>query len=143
MIGSGKTRRAFAGANGGAAAVEFAIVLPLLVGLVVGVVQYGVEIIANQQMHNGVASAAMYIMRGGSGVSSIQNVAMGAWPNPPSDAAVSVTQACQCNGAGAACGALCADQSYPQSFTTITATGTYVGIFGSQAMSASQVVRTQ
>lgn len=130
-------------ARQGAAAVEFAIVLPVLAGLIVGLIQYGGAIIAYQQLHNGVSSAAQYVMRGGQNTTAAHDVAIASWPNRPSDGAVTVTQACTCAGAGASCAGLCPDNSYPQSFTTIGASGTYAGPFSNQSMSASQVVRTQ
>ena len=130
-------------AVGGAAAVEFAIVTPFLAAMLIGVVQYGGMIIANQQMHDGVSAAAVYVMRGGSDATTIQSIATGTWPNKPSDAKVSVTQACSCAGVTQACSVLCADGSYPQSFTTISASGTYNGLWASQSMSTTQVVRTQ
>ncbi len=129
--------------RGGAAAVEFAIAMPFLAAMLIGIVQYGGMIVAFQQMHDGVANAAVYVMRGGSDATTIQGVATGAWRNKPADASVSVTQACSCAGVGQACNILCADGSYPQSFTTISASGTSTGVWGNQSMSTSQVVRTQ
>lgn len=131
------------GDTGGAAAVEFALVLPILAVFVIALIQYGGMIIANQQMHNGVASGALYVMRGGSDATAIHDVSLSAWPNRPSDAGISVAQSCVCAGATSTCSSLCPDQSYPQTFTQITATGTYTGLFGNQAISATQVIRTQ
>jgi Flp pilus assembly protein TadG len=133
----------FRKATGGVAAVEFALIIPLISGLVIGIIQYGGMIFAYQQMHNGVASGALYIMRGGSDPTTIQTLAMSAWPNQPSDASVTSARSCTCAGGAASCSSLCPDGSYPLSFTTITASGTYTGLFGTNAMSASQVVRTQ
>lgn len=130
-------------AESGAALVEFAIVVPILSAFVIGIVQYGGMVIAFNQMHDAVSSGAVYVMRGGSDSTAIHDVAVAAWPNPPGDAAVNVNQACSCAGVTAVCNALCADGTYPQSFTTITASGTYSGLWGSQAMSNTQVVRTQ
>jgi Flp pilus assembly protein TadG len=127
----------------GAAAVEFALALPMLAVLVAGVIQYGGLVIANQQMHNGVASGAVYIVRGGTGTDTVQSVALGGWPNKPADAAVTAVQSCTCSGGSAGCTSLCADGSYPQRFITISATATYHGAFADNAMSATQVVRTQ
>jgi Flp pilus assembly protein TadG len=129
--------------TGGAAAVEMAIAAPFLSAVLIGIVQYGGMIMANQQMHDGVSSAAVYVMRGGADATTIRSIATSAWPNKPSDAAVSVTQICSCAGLGQACSVLCADGSYPQAFTTITASATYTGLWKSQSMSTSQVVRTQ
>lgn len=135
--------RRLARAAGGAAAVEFAVVTPFLAAMLVGVIQYGGMIVANQQMHDGVAAAAVYVMRGGNDSATIRSIATGAWPNRPSDAAVTVAQFCSCAGVTQTCSALCADGSYPQSFTTISASGTYSGVWANQSMSTSQVVRTQ
>jgi Flp pilus assembly protein TadG len=132
-----------AAATGGAAAVEMAIATPFLTAALLGIVQYGGMIMANQQMHDGVSSAAVYVMRGGADATTIKSIATSAWPNKPADAAVSVTQICSCAGVGQSCTLLCADGSYPQAFTTITATGTYNGVWTSQSMTTSQVVRTQ
>ncbi len=127
----------------GTAAIEFAILLPMLVAMVVGVIQYGGQVVANQQMHNGIASGAMYIMRGGTDTTAIHDIAIGAWPNRPADASISVTQACTCAGVTATCTVLCADQSYPLAFTTLSGSGTYTGPFATQSLSATQVVRTR
>ena len=144
MIGPAiQTARRLAREARGAAALEFAIALPFLSAMLLGVVQYGGMIVANQQMHDGVASAAVYVMRGGSDTSTIQSIALSTWPNKPADAAISVAQGCTCAGATAVCTSLCADGTYPQAFTTVTATGTYTGVWTNQSMSTAQVVRTQ
>jgi Flp pilus assembly protein TadG len=127
----------------GAAAVELALVLPLLAVLAAGVIQYGGQILAYQKMHNGVAAAALYVMRGGSGSSTIRSVALGAWRDQPSDASVSVSQYCSCASVVSSCSTLCSDSSYPQGYTTISASGSFAGPFASQSMSTIQVVRTQ
>lgn len=130
-------------ATDGAAMVEFVIVAPLLVAFVIGIVQYGGMVIAYNQMHDAVESGAVYVMRGGSAASTIKSVTNAAWPNAPSDSSVSVSQVCSCLGVTSSCSSLCSDNSYPESFTTISASGTYSGLWGNQSMSTSQVVRTQ
>lgn len=135
--------RRFGAARDGAALVEFAIVAPILSAFVIGIVQYGGMVIAYNQMHDAVSSGAIYVMRGGSDSTAIHDVTVAAWPNPPGDASVNVNQACSCAGVTQACNVLCADGSFPQSFTTISASGTYSGLWDSQAMSSTQVVRTQ
>jgi Flp pilus assembly protein TadG len=135
--------RRLARSTHGAAAVEFAIVVPFLAAMLVAVIQYGGMIIANQRMHDSVSAAAVYVMRGGSDSATIKSIATNTWSSPPADANVTVSQACSCAGVTQACSILCTDGSYPQSFTTISATGTYTGVCGNQSMSTTQVVRTQ
>ena len=135
--------RRFRTADKGAALVEFAIVVPILSAFVIGIVQYGGMVIAYNQMHDAVSSGAIYVMRGGSDATAIKAVTVESWPNPPGDANVNVNQACSCAGVTQTCSALCADGSFPQSFTTISATGTYAGLWDSSSMSSTQVVRTQ
>jgi hypothetical protein len=130
-------------ATGGAALVEFAIIVPLLSAFVLGIIQYGGMLIAFDRMHAAVASGAVYVMRGGTSATAIHDVTVSAWPNSPSDGSVSVSQRCVCLGVTSVCSTLCSDGSYPQSFTNISATGTYAGLWGSQSMSSSQIVRTQ
>jgi len=129
--------------QGGAAAVEFAVVAPFLAAVLAGVVQYAGMTMAFERMHDAVSSGAVYVMRGGSSATTIHDLTVSAWSTPPGDAAVTVTQACSCAGTVGTCSTLCADASYPQSFTTITATATYSGLWGSKAMSTTQTVRTQ
>jgi Flp pilus assembly protein TadG len=132
-----------AAATGGAAAVEFALVLPFLAALVVGVAQYGGMVIAYEQMHDGVESGAMYIERGGSVMTTAQDVSLGAWANKPSDAAVTATHYCVCAGVTSSCTSLCSDNTYPQAYTQIVATGTYSGLYANQSMTTTHTIRTE
>ena len=128
----------------GVAAVEFAIVAPLLIAMVLAIAQYGGLLVAHQQMHNGVAAGAMYVMRGGSDTTAIHDIALSAWPGRPADASISVSQSCSCAGATVDCANLCPDNvTYPQAFTVISASGTYSGLLQNQSLSAAQTVRTQ
>jgi len=144
MIGVvARTLRRLSAAAAGAAAVEFALIIPVLAAMAVGVMQYGGLVLAYQQMHNGIASGAVYVMRGGSDATAIHDITVGGWPHRPSDGVVVVVQACSCAGVSASCTTLCVDGTYPKHFTTISATGTYTGPFATQSMAATQVVRTQ
>ncbi len=127
----------------GGALVEFAIIIPLLAALVVGVGQYALMIPAYQQMHAAVQSGAVYVMRGGSDTPTVASVSLSGWANKPSDAAVSASKSCTCGSTSAVCSALCLDGSYPRAFINISATGTYTGLTGSQSMSTVQSVRIQ
>lgn len=135
--------RHFGSAKGGAAIVEFALVAPFLIAMAVGVIQYGGMLIAYQQLHNGIDSGAVYVMRGGTGASTIHDVALSAWTNPPSDANISVNQSCTCPSGTSICTSLCSDGSYPQAYTTISGSGTYTGPYATKSMVTSQTIRTR
>src|SRR5262249_5612730 len=107
MFGLASRLRAAARSTSGAAAVEFAIILPVLAAFVIGIIQYGGMIIAYDQMHDAVSSGAVYVMRGGSTSATIKSVATNAWANPPGDANVNVSQACLCAGLTSSCSSLC------------------------------------
>jgi Flp pilus assembly protein TadG len=127
----------------GAAAVEFGIIAPVLAVVLAGVIQYGGMLFAYDRMHDAVSAGAVYVMRAGRDTSAVHDITVNAWSTPPSDATVTVSQTCTCAGVSASCTNICADNSYPIKSTIIDASGTYVGIWSTQTMQASQTVRTQ
>ncbi|MGA0599616.1 TadE/TadG family type IV pilus assembly protein [Caulobacter sp. KR2-114] len=135
--------RRFARDHGGAAAVEMALVSPLLAGLLVGIANYAPELDQAHKMRDAVQSAATYVMTGGSDPTAIRTVATTAWTGYGSGDTVSVSQWCSCAGVAGSCTTLCADSSVPQGYTTISASMTYVGPLGSQPITATQTVRTR
>lgn len=135
--------RRFARHRGGAAAVEMALVAPLLAGIMVGIANYAPELDQAHKMRDAVQAAGTYVMTGGTDPTAIQAVATNAWTGYASGDAVSVTQWCSCAGVTGSCNTLCADSTVPQGYTQISASMTYVGPLGSTPLSASQTVRTR
>ena len=135
--------RRFAGDQRGAALMEFGILLPIFSIIVLCVAQYGSMIIAYQQMHNAIASSAVYVMRGGTTTATAQTMGLDAWVNKPSDGALTVVASCTCSGSSANCANLCSDGTYTINYTTVTATGTFHGPLANKSMTSTQVVRTQ
>jgi len=133
----------FARSKGGAAAVEMALVAPMLAAVLVGIANYAPELDQAHKMRDAVQSAATYVMTGGTDPTAIQTVATNAWTGYATGDSVTVTQWCACSGVSGSCSTLCSDQSVPQGFTQIAATMTYVGPLGSQTLNASQTVRTR
>ena len=129
----------------GAAAVEFGLIAPVLVAVVVGVGTYGLEIIAYSKMREAVNTGAQYALTTSDTTSDISTIVDAAWDDKPSSGAtVSVTQRCVCAGVTNDCSTACANGDYPQKMTTITATRSYAELGGqTKTLSASQQVRTR
>jgi len=127
----------------GAAAVEMALIAPFLAAILAGIATYAPELDKVHKMRNAVSTAALYVMTGGTNASSIQNVAETAWTGRASGDTISVAQWCACSGSTSTCTSLCADATLPVGYTSITASGSYVGPLGSQALSAVQTIRTR
>jgi Flp pilus assembly protein TadG len=125
----------------GIAAVEFALVSPLLVLLIVGI-NDGAQLISKQNnMHSGVSAAAEYVMRGGSDLSTAQTIGMSAWPSHSDGASVTANKLCYCNGVAGDCSTLCTDQTVPKAFITVAARDSYTGLFATTQIATDQKVR--
>ena len=117
----------FASHAGGAAAIEFAIIVPVFAGLVVALDSYANLATGTAEMQTGARSAIQYAMHGGTDMNAAKTLGMQAWNNKPADATMNVVQACLCGNTASACNQPCADGSYPTSFVTVTASGTFGG----------------
>jgi Flp pilus assembly protein TadG len=128
----------------GAAAVEFGLVAPILVTLLVGVGTYGLEIIAYSKMREAVSAGAQYALTTSDTTTDISSVVTAAWDDKPSGATVGVTQQCVCGSDAHDCSTTCTDGDYPQRMTTITASQSYAELGGStKTLTATQQVRTR
>jgi Flp pilus assembly protein TadG len=121
--------RKFLRHKGGASAVEFAIISPILAGLVI----YGFDawqlVNKKQDMHAAINAGAHYYMGGGDDDPTAQSISISGWPNTPSDGQINIGRACSCAGAGSDCNTLCAaTQQAPEIHVTITATSQWTGL---------------
>jgi Flp pilus assembly protein TadG len=134
--------RRFAGDQRGTAAVEMGLIAPFLIAIVVGMVTLAPLMWTKQSMHVAVNSGAQYVMDGSSNTTNIQSVTLDAWSHRPADGAVAVSLFCSCAGVTTACTTLCGSTAPPR-YISITATTTFHGVSGNQALSSTQVVRTR
>lgn len=135
--------RKFLRHSGGASAVEFALISPILAGLVI----YGFDawqlINKKQDMHAAINAGAHYYMGGGDDDPTAQSISISSWPNTPSDAKLSIGRACTCAGAGSDCNTLCAaTQQPPETRITLTASTMWNGLQPA-ALSEAETVRVR
>jgi len=105
--------RRFMKEKSGTAAVELAVVSPLLCLVLLGIVDGWSYASHTMNMRAAAKAGANYVMRGGSSQTLIANVAMSAWVQPPADAAVTVDQECFCGTAASQCNILCSSTGKP------------------------------
>jgi Flp pilus assembly protein TadG len=135
--------RKFLRHSGGASAIEFAIISPILAGLTV----YGFDawqlINRKQDMHAAINAGAHYYMGGGADDPTAKSISASSWPNKPSDGAIAVGRGCICNGATWDCNTICSTTSQaPEIHITLTATTQWNGIHPA-ALSESENVRVR
>jgi Flp pilus assembly protein TadG len=127
----------------GGAAVEFGLIAPALIGVVLGLSQVGGVVYSRHAMHKAVNAGAQALMTSGANPAAVRTVALEAWPNRTEGADVVVEEFCTCAAVRHACTTVCADTSYPQYFTQISASHTMTGPTGQQTLSTSELVRTR
>ncbi|HWI25980.1 MAG TPA: TadE/TadG family type IV pilus assembly protein [Stellaceae bacterium] len=118
---------------GGASAVEFALTLPILVGMLVPTADLGFGFYAQMRVQNAAQAGAEYaILHGwnnGANVPAIEAAVASATSLATINASPAPTQACGCaNGtsiAPAACTATCPDGASPGSYVTVNAVAPY------------------
>src|SRR5206468_4874855 len=110
--------------NSGAAATEFAILVPIMALVTLGILDCWSLASSALAMRAGVSAAATYLIQGGSDDTMTQSLAMAAWSNHPDDAHVTVQRVCSCADTVVACATLCAGTlKPPTAFVHIQATG--------------------
>lgn len=128
----------------GAAAIEFGLVAPILVMVLITVTIFGGLILAYNKMSQGVSSGAQYAMTvGGDDTTAVRDVVLAAWDDKPANGAVTVSKACLCGADTHACDTNCDNGDYPEKVTTIHAAMSYADLAGkTRAISTTQKVRT-
>jgi Flp pilus assembly protein TadG len=135
--------RKFLRHKGGASAVEFAIISPILAGLVI----YGFDTwqLVNRKldMHAATNAGAHYYMGGGADDPTATSISLSSWPNRPGDAKVTIGRACFCAGGSSDCNTICAaTQQAPEIHITLTATTQWNGLRPA-ALSEAETVRVR
>lgn len=97
----------------GMGAVEFAILSPILILMLLGIIvgaAYAAQLLDTRAA---VQAGAKYVLQGGSDNSTIQAVAVSSWANKPSDGVVTVNRYCTCGAAINTCSSLCTISGRP------------------------------
>ncbi len=134
---------AWFGDHGGAAAVEFAFLAPLILVVLAGISDGASLVLKQSSMHSGVSSSAQYIMSGGADLATAKSVGLSSWPARSDKSTFSATKLCYCGSVVSDCTALCTDATAPKAYVTIAASDYVDGWYIKTTVSAQQEVRTR
>ncbi|RRH94807.1 pilus assembly protein [Mesorhizobium tamadayense] len=133
----------------GAAAVEFALVLPILCTALFGIADGWSYVTSSMAMRAGVKTAANLLLAGATDDSAVQAAAVASWEKKPSDAAIVVTRSYKCGTTMVTSTDICAGPKLPSIYVQVQASGTWVppftfGVFPhNSALGHQQVVRVR
>lgn len=135
--------RTFLSDRRGNAAVEFAIIAPILVGLIL--TSYGIweASTRGRDMNSALDAGAAYYMNGGSNDAAAKLTMQSAWQHPPSDASIDLAHSCMCQTVPLACTSLCADNSAPGDYVDMKLSATDPNALNSPKLLMHRVVRVR
>lgn len=135
----------FIGDERGMGAIEFAILAPILILMITGIVVgagYASQLLDTRAA---VQAGAKYVLQGGSDNTTIRSVSLAAWANKPTGGDIQVVRYCVCGVTINSCSALCVStQRAPPAFIEIEATAAWASpLQNSWLPSGTDVIQTQ
>ncbi|WP_210317526.1 MULTISPECIES: TadE/TadG family type IV pilus assembly protein [unclassified Bradyrhizobium] len=131
----------------GAAAIEFAIMIPLLSLMVVSVSDIGLAVYRKMQVEGAAQAGAQYAIARGFDVGSISNAVTNATNSTAIIASPGPVQFCGCptsRGVSAvSCGTVCSGGAQAGTYTTVSAQATYYTLINYQVVAATYTYNAQ
>jgi Flp pilus assembly protein TadG len=113
----------------GVAAIEFAMIVPVLLFMIVGVVDLGMGIYADMQVQNAAQAGAQYAIAHGYTASSISTAVTSATSFSGITVSSGPSKFCGCPSSSgvttATCGSTCSNGTSAGTYVTVSASGTY------------------
>lgn len=111
----------------GLAAIEFALIAPVLALITISISDLGQAAVGAMNMEAAVRSGIQYAMNGGTNMTVAKTVSAQSWGSRPSGSTLNALQMCVCDSGTVTCGQACTDGSTQKTFVTVTATATLGG----------------
>lgn len=121
--------RRFGSHEGGGPAIEFGLILPILIALLMLGLDGWMRMSHVQDAASALHAGARYYQQGGTEDDAAVDVALAAWEHPADDAEITITR--ESSG------------SPEQTFVTIEAKSTFTGLKGSEELVQKEVIRVQ
>jgi len=135
--------RPFLAREDGTAAIEFALIVPVLAIITLMMPDASDIVFGAMNMNMAVRSSIQYAMNTGTDMTAAQTIGTQNWVNKPSHATLIASTACTCGAGAGTCGQICGDGSQPQTYVTVTATATLGGMVYSLPLTTAQKVRVR
>lgn len=135
--------RTFVRDRSGGAAVEFGLIAPLLIAVVLGIAASTGAIYQQHVMRKAVSAGAQLMMTTDADIEAVRDLTLEAWNGKAAGSSVEISQWCRCGQSQHSCSTICTDGDYPEKFTRIDAATPYTGPLGDQTLNSSQLVRTR
>ncbi|MER9595117.1 MULTISPECIES: TadE/TadG family type IV pilus assembly protein [unclassified Mesorhizobium] len=133
--------------DSGIAAVEFALVVPILCLVLLAIIDGWSFVSSALSMRAGVKTAANLVMQGAVNDAATQAVALSSWENRPDDAQVTLSRKYMCGNIVADPSILCDTLKVPSVFVVIQATATWSAPFSfgefTRGLNHQQVIRVR
>ncbi|MER8410835.1 MULTISPECIES: TadE/TadG family type IV pilus assembly protein [unclassified Mesorhizobium] len=114
------------GDDSGVAAVEFAMVLPILCLVLLGILDGWSYVTSSLSMRAGVKTAANLVMSGSTDDAATQALAIASWENRPEDGQVTLSRIRMCGATVVDVSTMCSGPKVPAVYVQIQASGTWV-----------------
>ncbi len=148
----GKLKGSVVESRRGAAAVEFALLAPIVAAILAGVANYGMALFQKMELESAARAGAQMAIRDRTATTTIVNAVINATNLTLVAGDITLNPTCWCADvdASATCGVTCNDGDPTQYFMTVTATKDFDYLFGfnyligaEASLSESVKVRTQ
>lgn len=117
------------GSDSGNSAIEFALLAPVLLVLLLGLVDGWSLISFMINMRAGTGSAVSLYLQGAGDDALVREIAMGNWQERPADADISIKRAYRCGTDVVNSATVCSDLTSPSIEVLINASGTWTAPF--------------
>lgn len=135
----------FRHARDGVAAVEFALIVPVMLIILMGLLDYAIAVFHKMELESAVRSGAQYALVQDSNSATIIGVVEASTNLEIANVTVTVTESCECSdGSAIACAGTCLTDPV-RHYTTVTANYIHTWFFlpGTQTLTQSITIRTQ
>lgn len=129
--------------DSGASAIEFALLAPIFILLIVGTVDMGFFVLEKMKLHNVVQTTAVYAAKAGN-TDNVQTVAQETYEGDFEKLTINSTIECECSdGVVAECPISCDSDDYQRRYVLINGTGNFTTLFPYPGFADSISISTQ
>lgn len=135
--------RTFFKLNDGNAAVEFAVIAPLLAGVLLSGFAGWDAAQRRQDLGAALDLGTAYYLGGGTDDSDAKSRTMSGWDNAPGSANVTISRLCKCGSVTTTCNSLCVADRPPATHVVISASADYPDALVNKSITGTRTLRVR